>query len=157
MPNESQVLVIKHRVRKLQDTCVSESSSLKVFPVQIHYFFIHQSCTVIRRSVTVQSGDFKPYLNCRWNQCSLFPGAPSDLFLSNNCSKEHILPRNFYSLRKAKNFWITVPFVLNFERFSGSLTTIFGGCVIHILIPRYCDNCQEKSPTNFGIKTKCPI
>ena len=34
MPNESQVLVIKHRVRKLQDTCVSESSSLKVFPAQ---------------------------------------------------------------------------------------------------------------------------
>ena len=40
-----------------------------------------------------------------------------------------------YSLRKAINIWITVPFVLNVGRFSSSLTTIFGGCVVHILIP----------------------
>ena len=61
------------------------------------------------------------------------------------------------SLRKAKTCWITVPFVLNVGRFSNSLTTIFGDCVIHILIQRYCDYCQKRSPKNFGIKTKRPL
>ena len=40
-------------------------------------------------------------------------------------------------------------------RFSNSFTTSkFGGCVTHILIPRYCDYCSKRSPTTFGIKTK---
>ena len=43
-------------------------------------------------------------------------------------------------------------------RFSNSFTTSkFGGCVTHILIPRYCDYCSKCSPTTFGIKTKCPL
>ena len=35
---------------------------------------------------------------------------------------------------------------LKYLEVSNSLTMIFGGCVIHILIPRYCDYCQKKSP-----------
>ena len=37
--------------------------------------------------------------------------------------------------------------------FSNSLTTIFGGCVSHILIPRYCDCCYKRSHKTFGEAT----
>ena len=43
--------------------------------------------------------------------CFVFHGFYFINFFFNNCSKEQILPRNFLSLRKAKDFWITVPFV----------------------------------------------
>ena len=34
------------------------------------------------------------------------------------------------------------------------LPDIFGGFVVHILLPRYCDNCLQRYPENFVIKTK---
>ena len=36
---------------------------------------------------------------------------PTTVFLSNNCSKEQIFPRNFKSSRKAKNLLVSVLFV----------------------------------------------
>ena len=70
---------------------------------------------------------------------------------------------------KKKPPWITVLFILDisvcvcvcvcvfffFFFFSFSnLPEIFGGCVVHILLPRYCDNCLQRYPENFVIKTK---
>ena len=38
-------------------------------------------------------------------------GAPNDRFLYTTCSENQKLPRIFYTLRKAKNFLMTVPLV----------------------------------------------
>ena len=41
-------------------------------------------------------------------------------------TKEQILPKNFYSTRKAKNFWITVSFRYDIRSFSINSPAIFG-------------------------------
>ena len=40
------------------------------------------------------------------------------------------------------------------------LTTVFEGCVFHILLPRYCTILlllKKRFPENFGIKKKCTL
>ena len=50
-------------------------------------------------------------------------GAPNDCFLWNICSERQKLPRIFYSLRKAENFYMTVPFKYNFRSLSNKIPT----------------------------------
>ena len=48
-------------------------------------------------------------------------GAPNDCCLWNICSEKQKLPRIFYSLRKAENFYMTVPFMYNFRSLSNKI------------------------------------
>ena len=48
-------------------------------------------------------------------------GAPNDCFLWNICSERQKLPRIFYSLRKAENLYMTVPFMYNFQSLSNKI------------------------------------
>ena len=59
-------------------------------------------------------------------------GAPNDGFLWNICSEKQNLPRIFYSLRKAKNFWMTVPFMYNFRTLSNKFPMIFWSLIFPI-------------------------
>ena len=59
-------------------------------------------------------------------------GAPSDCFLWNICSEKKKLPRIFDSLRKAKNFYVTVPFIYNFRNLSNIFSTIFWSLIFPI-------------------------
>ena len=77
---------------------------------------------------------FSPLLMLRLNCDNLFCtyflqrcllGAHNDFFLQNNCSKEHLLPRNFWFSRKAKHFWITDLFVYDNWNFSTKLSCDF--------------------------------
>ena len=51
----------------------------------------------------------------------IYSGAPNDCFLRNICQKRQKLPRLFYSLRKAENFQMTVPFMYNFKTLSNKI------------------------------------
>ena len=77
---------------------------------------------------------FSPLLMLRLNCDNLFCTyflqrcllrAHNDFFLQNNCSKEHLLPRNFWFPRKAKHFWITDLFVYDNWNFSTKLSCDF--------------------------------
>ena len=58
-----------------------------------------------------------------WNSELVFiqehPG--NDCFLWHICSEMQKLPRIFYSLRKAENFYMTVPFMYNFRSLSNKI------------------------------------
>ena len=51
-------------------------------------------------------------------------GAPNDSFLYNICLEKQKLPRIFYSLRKAKNSYMTVPLMYSFQSLSNKFPTI---------------------------------
>ena len=53
-----------------------------------------------------------------------------------NCSEKQILPRIFYLLRTAKNFWRTVPFMFNFRTLSNKFPTILWSLIFHISLLR---------------------
>ena len=69
---------------------------------------------------------------------SQFPpsGAPIDCFLWNICSEKQILPRIFYYLRTAKNFWVNVPLMYNFWSLSNKFIMIFWSLIFtfHLLV-----------------------
>ena len=58
-----------------------------------------------------------------WNSELVFiQGHPgNDCFLWNICSEMQKLPRIFYSLRKAENLYMTVPFMYNFQSLSNKI------------------------------------
>ena len=64
-----------------------------------------------------------------------FPGAPNDCFLWNISSEKQKLPRIFYSLRKAKNLLMTVPFMYNFGSLINKFLTIFWSLIFPISLP----------------------
>ena len=75
---------------------------------------------------------------------------------SEKTPKQQILSRNFYSSRKAKKFWITIPLVLDNRCFS-SIPTIVG---VRFLTFYYRDIAmivKKWSFGNFSIKTKQPL
>ena len=90
-----------------------------------------------------------------WTRCSCLQGHPAVKYLFEAAN----IALKFLKLKKSWNFWITIPFVLKIRMFSNSLTNykMFGGCVIHFVIPRYCYYCLKRSPKNFGIRRKRPL
>ena len=62
--------------------------------------------------------------------------APNDCFLWNICSEKQILPRIFYHLRTAKNFWVNVPLMYNFWSLSNKFIMIFWSLIFtfHLLV-----------------------
>lgn len=63
-------------------------------------------------------------------------------------------------MRKAENFEITVPLVLDIRSFSTNLPKIFGSCLFFnichqdLLLKKLL---LKKSPENFGLRTKRPL
>ena len=53
-----------------------------------------------------------------------------------NCLEKQILPRIFYLLRTAKNFWRTVPFMFNFRTLSNKFPAILWSLIFHISLLR---------------------
>ena len=64
------------------------------------------------------------------------------------CSEKQVLPRIFYSLRTAKNLYLTVPFMYNFRSLSNKFTTIFWRLIFQILLPRLGYFSQKKETKN---------
>ena len=64
------------------------------------------------------------------------------------------LIRIFYYLRTAKNYWMTVPFMCNFQSLSNKFRTIFWSLIFHISHPRLDYFSNEKGNLNFRIQ-KC--
>ena len=63
-------------------------------------------------------------------------GAPEDHFLYYICSEKQKLRRIFYSLRKAKNFYKTIPFIFNFRNISNKFPKIFLSLIFCISVLR---------------------
>ena len=56
------------------------------------------------------------------------------------------------------NFLLTVPFNYDLQSISTNLATIFGGCVSHIWLPRYCNYHVFKDVSwKFRYKLKLPL
>ena len=80
-----------------------------------------------------------------WSHCSHLTRGTQRLSI---CSEKQILPRIFYSLRTAKNLYLTVPFMYNFRSLSNKFTTIFWRLIFQILLPRLGYFSQEKETKN---------
>ena len=81
-------------------------------------------------------------IRCGVLRACIYQGAPNDCFLWNICSERQKLPRIFYSLRKAENFWMTVSFMYNFRSLSNKIPTTlsrrFFGELIYFFDPALC-------------------
>ena len=63
------------------------------------------------------------------------------------------LIRIFYYLRTAKNFWMTVPFMCNFQRLSNKFPMIFWSFIFSHFTPQARLFCEGKrKPKIFGFK-----
>ena len=62
-------------------------------------------------------------------------GQQTTVFCEISVQEKQKLPRIFYSLRKAKNFWVTVPFMYNFRSLINKFPTIFWSLIFLILLP----------------------
>ena len=80
-----------------------------------------------------------------WSHCSHLTRGTQRLSI---CSEKQILPRIFYSLRTAKNLYLTVPFMYNFGSLSNKFTTIFWRLIFQILLPRLGYFSQKKETKN---------
>ena len=80
-----------------------------------------------------------------WGHCSHLTRGTQRLGI---CSENQMLPRIFYSLRTAKNLYLTVPFMYNFRSLSNKFTTIFWRLIFQILLPRLGYFSQKKETKN---------
>ena len=80
-----------------------------------------------------------------WSHCSHLTRGTQRLGI---CLEKQILPRIFYSLRTAKNLYLTVPFMYNFRSLSNKFTTIFWPIIFQILLPRLGYFSQKKETKN---------
>ena len=79
---------------------------------------------------------------------------PTTVFCKNISSEKHKLPKTFYTLRKAKNFYMTVPFMYNFRNLFKKFPTIFWNLIFRSSLSRLCYFSQKKETQHFRIR-KC--
>ena len=72
----------------------------------------------------------------------------------NICLKAQILPRNFYSVRKDKHFWITVPFTHQSNSEYVFLLTSLRFSEVHISFPKFGDCFQRVKKGHLKISVQ---